>query len=381
MSDRQQVTHTIEGPGYTRRDITFPSHESDCAAWVYMPDAAQDAPSPVIVMAHGLGAVRQLRLHEFAERFAQSGYAAVVFDYRHFGASGGQPRQLVDIRRQLEDWHSALAYVRADQQFDKNRIALWGSSFGGGHVLQVAAEDRAVRAVISQCPFTDGPASLAARIRTGIISAPIMLIAGLIDYVGSATGREPLLLPMVGTPLMPAFLAAPDSLPGAVELAPAGAQLSARTAKTIRRFPSIAKSVSAAHWPSTPGTPRPSDDVWGVLEASDGTVLMRNAIAARLVLKLPLYRPGRTLEQHSIPTLICLSENDTVAPAATTIRHAYGLKHVEVKPYATGHFEIYVGNWFEQVSTDQINFLAQHIPATAQSGGQTEPIDDEASKV
>ena len=47
------------------------------------------------VMAHGLGGVRQMRLDAFAERFSSAGYRCLVFDYRHFGAGAGEPRQLL----------------------------------------------------------------------------------------------------------------------------------------------------------------------------------------------------------------------------------------------------------------------------------------------
>lgn len=49
----------------------------------------------MLVMAHGLGGVRQMRLDAFAERFSSAGYRCLVFDYRHFGASAGEPRQLL----------------------------------------------------------------------------------------------------------------------------------------------------------------------------------------------------------------------------------------------------------------------------------------------
>ena len=40
-------------------------------------------------LAHGLGAVKEMYLEPFARRFAEAGIAALVFDYRSFGASGG----------------------------------------------------------------------------------------------------------------------------------------------------------------------------------------------------------------------------------------------------------------------------------------------------
>ncbi|GAB19930.1 hypothetical protein GOEFS_096_01070 [Gordonia effusa NBRC 100432] len=351
---------------YTRDDVTFDSHGSQCAAWLYTPVSTDGRPRPVIVMAHGLGAVREFRLHEFAERFVASGYSVLVFDYRHFGASGGHPRQLVDISRQLQDWLSALRHVRAHpEQFDLERIAIWGSSFGGGHVMQVAAIDGNVRAVISQCPFTDGPSSLVARIRTGFLSAPVLVAAALIDQVGALLGRSPLLLPMVGTPNMPAFLAASDALPGALALAPSDARPSARTLRNAKRIPSVAKHMPplTSEEQVLTQTPERSETVWGVLENADGTVLMRNAIAARLALHIGRYRPGKALSSTTIPTLVCVGTHDSVAPAKATINHAKGLAHVTQRSYPTGHFDIYVGAWFERVATDQVAFLAQHMPA------------------
>src|SRR3954454_24924050 len=110
-----------------RAEVRFASGDADCAAWLYRPEA----PAPLLVMGHGLGAVREMRLDAYAECFAAAGFAALVFDYRHFGASGGEPRQLLDIRRQLADWAAALAYARGLEGVDAARIALWGTSFGG----------------------------------------------------------------------------------------------------------------------------------------------------------------------------------------------------------------------------------------------------------
>ncbi|MFW0790146.1 alpha/beta hydrolase [Gordonia sp. CPCC 205333] len=363
MSVNHSASPNTGEPAYKRRDVTFGSHGSPCAAWLYEPPFESSSPRPALVMAHGLGAVRELRLHEFAERFARSGYAVLVFDYRHFGASGGHPRQVVDIAEQLEDWHSALAYIRAHpDDFDRERIAIWGSSFGGGHVLQVAADDGKLSAVISQCPFTDGPASFIARIRTAPISAPILLVAGLVDRIAELFGRDPVLIPMVGTPAMPAFLAAPDALPGALALVPPSARLSGRTARTLGRFPSIVKHLPAKIDAVSDRPINPLDDIWGVLESEDGSPLMRNAIAARLALTIARYRPGKALAETSIPTLVCVGTDDSVAPAAATIKHTVGLAHVTQRSYPTGHFDIYVDPWFERVVSDQIEFLTQHVP-------------------
>ena len=121
-----------------RTDSHFSSGGSECAAWLYMPDG--EGPHPCVVMAHGFSAVREHRLDAYAERFAAAGMAVLVFDYRHFGASQGEPRQLLSIARQLADWHAAVAHARNLPEVDARRVAVWGSSFSGGHVIAVGRQ-------------------------------------------------------------------------------------------------------------------------------------------------------------------------------------------------------------------------------------------------
>ena len=73
-----------------RHDLEFDSHGDRCAAWLY-PAASEADNAPIVVMAHGLSGTRRDRLGPFAERFAAIGCAAMVFDHRGFGDSGGEP--------------------------------------------------------------------------------------------------------------------------------------------------------------------------------------------------------------------------------------------------------------------------------------------------
>ena len=140
-------------------EITFTSGNDRCSAWHFR--ARGDAFSgeggrPCVVMAPSFGGTRDNSLTEYAEGFAAAGIDAVLFDYRGFGASGGSPRQLVSVRRQREDYHAALAAVRLLPGVDPARIVLWGSSYAGGHVVAVAAQDGRVGATISLTPAMDG---------------------------------------------------------------------------------------------------------------------------------------------------------------------------------------------------------------------------------
>lgn len=103
-----------------RLDITIPSEGEQLAAWLYLPESTK--PAPVIVMAHGLGAVRTMRLDAFAEKYCEQGYACLVFDYRFFGDSSGEPRQLLNVKKQLEDWANAVKFAQQEKRVDTSKV-------------------------------------------------------------------------------------------------------------------------------------------------------------------------------------------------------------------------------------------------------------------
>lgn len=92
--------------------MTFVVDGTRCSGWWYpAADGGDDADAssddrrrPCVVMAHGLAAVKEMRLDAYAERFAAAGMFVFVFDYRGFGSSEGEPRQLLDIDAQHADW-------------------------------------------------------------------------------------------------------------------------------------------------------------------------------------------------------------------------------------------------------------------------------------
>jgi alpha-beta hydrolase superfamily lysophospholipase len=92
---------------FTRTDVEFISHGERCAAWLYRPDAVEKP--PLVIMAHGFGALRTFRLEPFAEKFVNQGIAVLLFDYRGFGTSEGYPRSLISPKKHIQDWHSAIA--------------------------------------------------------------------------------------------------------------------------------------------------------------------------------------------------------------------------------------------------------------------------------
>src|SRR5512145_2340008 len=133
---------------------------------------------PAIILCHGWGGLRSHLDIAIAPLFAQAGYVVLTFDYRGWGTSdsrlvivGAMPtpdahgevtvqaraiRELVDPFDQTEDIIACLDYLSGEPGVDHKRIGLWGTSFGGGHVVYVAAKDSRLKCIVSQVPSMDG---------------------------------------------------------------------------------------------------------------------------------------------------------------------------------------------------------------------------------
>lgn len=141
---------------FERRDVTFTSQGSKCAAWYYVPAGmTPEERRPAIVMAHGYSGVKESYLAEFADKFAEAGFVVLVFDYRFLGTSEGEPRQQIFWYDQVSDYLNAITWISLQPEVDRDRIGIWGSSFAGGHVMYVAAFDKRVKAVVAQVPVGD----------------------------------------------------------------------------------------------------------------------------------------------------------------------------------------------------------------------------------
>ena len=137
-----------------KRDIEFKSCGVTLRADLYMPEGP--GPHPLVVMAGGWCYVKELVQPEYAKVFASSGIAALVFDYRNFGASDGAIRQHIDPWEQIEDYRNAISFAETLPNVRKDRIGIWGISYSGGHVLVVGAVDPRVKCIVSNIPVVEG---------------------------------------------------------------------------------------------------------------------------------------------------------------------------------------------------------------------------------
>lgn len=303
---------------FTWTEETFLSNDVACAARVYWPGSIPGAGAPVVVMGHGFGGVRALRLYAYAEHFAAAGYLVVVFDYRGFGDSAGTPRQVLDISMQHQDWRAALAFARRLPQADGQRVVAWGTSFGGGHVISIAGSGEPLAAIIAQVPHVSGPAAIQATgVRASLRVAPL----GIRDQVGALLGRDPVYVECAANPGEAGAMTSPDALPG----------MNALMAES---------GIAPADYPTY--------------------------VAARIVLKIGLYSPKRRASAITCPALVQIAEHDTITPRRVAEATAARMAHPTAKVYPCGHFDPYVEPFFSQVVADQLAFLQQHVPISVE---------------
>jgi len=270
----------------------------------------------MVVMAHGFGGTKDSGLAPFAERFAAAGADVFAFDYRGFGASEGEPRQSISIKRQVQDYGAAIDAAKALPDVDPHRIAIWGSSMSGSHVFHVGADRDDVAAVIAMTPLTSGLAAGRASVgERSVLTALSWMAAGVASKVSVARGRGAKMMPLVAHPGERGALA----LDGAYE------------------------SYTAMAGPT-----------W------------RNEVDSAVGLELGGIRATPAAKRLKCRLLVQLGDFDRYVPAASIVKTAVAGRG-EVHHYPCDHFDVWPGNeWFDKVCDDQVAFVTRALaPAVA----------------
>lgn len=317
------ISHS-ESAAAQREGITFRSGTDDCAAWHY-----QGSNGACVVMAGGAGVTKEPATDRFAARFHAAGYSVLAFDHRHFGESGGTPRQVLRIGEQLADWEAALDCAASLPGVAAGQVAGWGFSLAGGHLLRLAArpaDQHRLAAVIAQAPLADGAVSSPRALshETPGVRARFPLIA-LRDVARGLAGREPLLVPLAGRRGDVAVLTTPDAIDGDRALNPGNA------------YP---------QW--------------------------RQTIAARSVIPIALYRPGRTASRISCPLLAVVSTHDQSVLAAPALKAARRAPRGEVLQIDGAHYAAFLDQ-HETVVAAELDFLRRHLLQDGPGPGKGDP--------
>jgi pimeloyl-ACP methyl ester carboxylesterase len=294
-------------PSFSILPSDFNSQGIRCSGDLYLPTGIKNP--PIVIMAHGFAAEKSFGLPAYAQKFASNGLSVFMFDYRCFGESDGEPRNYVDPGRHLQDWQAAIAHVRSLSAINTKKIALWGSSFSGGHVIVTASKDKNISAIVAQVPFVDAIST------TRMLGVKFLMQAmphAIKDMLRLATFQSPHYVKVIGTPDEFAIMNTPESYPGYSSMIP-------------------------------------QNSSW------------QNQCPARILLTFAAYRPIASAGKVSCPALIMLGEKDSLIDAATVEKTARKMPKGELVKYPYGHFDIYTGKAFEGAVQKQTDFLLSHL--------------------
>ena len=295
-----------------REDVEFNADGVTLRGWLYTPDGTSAA-APVVVMAPGFSAVKEMHADRFAEAFADAGLVALVYDNRNLGASDGEPRQEIDPWAQVSDYRTAITYAATRPEVDPERIGAWGASYSGGHVLVLGAIDRRVKCVVSQVPFISGHQTFRAFVRPDFLGGVQAQFNA--DREARFRGEPPAMMPVVAEdPLAPCAV-------------PTGGAYKWFTQTHASRAPS-----------------------W------------RNETTVRSVEMNAEYEPGTYLPWISpTPLLMCVADNDVLAPTAIAIRgYATANEPKKLVIMPGGHFDAYADG-FDLAATAAVQWFTQHL--------------------
>lgn len=144
-----------QGTAWPRGEpVRFWSDGLKLAGELFLPPST-DTAVPGVVLCTGIQGLKELGMPLLAQALADAGYAALIFDYRGFGASEG-PRGRLLPQERIRDARAALTFLETHPLIDRTRLAILGLSFGGAHALSLAATDERVQACIAIAPVTNG---------------------------------------------------------------------------------------------------------------------------------------------------------------------------------------------------------------------------------
>jgi uncharacterized protein len=287
------------------QEMTFRSDGVDCAARVYRPDVAPGVATPCVVMANGFSLTRDDGLPAFAERFAGEGITALTFDFRHLGGSGGEPRQVIDTNRQKADFGAAVSFARGLEGIDADAVAVWGFSSGGGLAIYTAAGDHRIAAAVALCPATDTIAFLRRMPMRTLNAVNVAILRNML-------GRARVHIPVAARPGSVAWFSQPEALPG---------------------FEAI----------------RGDHSLW------------RNEFLPLSFAGATSFRAVRVAHRVTCPLFVCIGEEDHVVPRRAAERTVERAPRGERGVYPIDHFGGFLGEGFERVVADQIEFLSRHL--------------------
>jgi len=133
--------------------VSFPSGADTLAGHLHLPADTEPGTSPVVVVSGSWTTVKEQMADRYAAGLARRGVAALTFDFRGYGESGGAPRDFESPARKVADLGSAVDFLAGHAAVDGSRVGALGICAGAGYTVVAAAGDDRLRSVALVAPW------------------------------------------------------------------------------------------------------------------------------------------------------------------------------------------------------------------------------------
>jgi uncharacterized protein len=139
-----QLSLTNDAIAAQVKKVTFESNNQTLVGNLYLPDNYQQGDKlPGVVVTGAWTTVKEQMPATYAEAIADRGYAALAFDFRNWGESGGKERQFENPANKTQDIVAAANYLATREEVDANKIAGLGICASSGYMAEAAVESKA----------------------------------------------------------------------------------------------------------------------------------------------------------------------------------------------------------------------------------------------
>lgn len=109
--------------------------------------------APAVIVTGSWTTVKEQMPANYAPLLADAGYVVLTFDFRGFGESEGEPREVESPRSKAEDIQNAVAFLRTHPAVDPDRIGAVPICASAGYVASAMLNEPQIRSVAMVAPW------------------------------------------------------------------------------------------------------------------------------------------------------------------------------------------------------------------------------------
>lgn len=189
------ATSLAAAPNYSVERVTFQSSGQTLVGSFYRPNSAAKADRlPAVVVTGAWMTVKEQMPAHYAAALAERGFAALTFDFRGWGESGGASRQVEDPEAKIADIGAAFSYLATRSDVAPNRLGGLGICASSGYMVHAAAASRSIKSIALVAPWLHDR-RIVDQIYGGTAAVNALIAAGDAASAAQKSGKAPTFLP------------------------------------------------------------------------------------------------------------------------------------------------------------------------------------------